>query len=288
MEAWLQLNASTTPWRAYDISDPEIRALQGESVKIAPGRVRRAEQEADADGISLAKGGNAAMLGGLTVDVSSLGPGGGGAEGAAAEEARRLKAEADVRRTREQNALPDWHLSSTVSGERTALGLEEERRRALRAGEYALVDADEAKRRGVPLGSLIDAATGEVKAEQPGEQQQRKDALAEYYASAQWGEEDDYEEEEEEDFEEVAQAPTIPTPAAQNGALGKRPAEPDPDAANSGEGQVDKKPRLEQQSNTASATTTAAAAREAPAAGNANGAGGDDEEEEEEEEFEEV
>lgn len=42
---------------------------------------------------------------------------------------------------RQQNALPEWHLQSTVSGHLTTLGLKNEAQNA----QYALATADQAK-----------------------------------------------------------------------------------------------------------------------------------------------
>lgn len=188
----------------------------------------------------------------------------------AAEAAKKRAAEEETRRKRGQNALPDWHLRSTVSDQATSLGLEEERRRKMLDGEYALMDAEKAK------GNLNGAGAD------------GKDATAEYYASMQWGQDDEDEGEDEDDaeaFEEVAAAGgSVPVPAlpadvsSRDGSTKKRSAEEEPDTGNVN-GNASKKARAEEASPVPSA---------APATQETAGAKGGDEEGDEDEEFEEV
>lgn len=101
---------------------------------------------------------------------------------------QRAKEEAELKaKTAESNALPAWHLTSTVSGEKTSLGLQEDKRQAGRGfwnsalGESG--EGDKARRSSTAQGDKA------------------KDDF-EYYASV-------LEEEgnEEEEFEEVDEKP---------------------------------------------------------------------------------
>lgn len=247
-------------WKAYDVGDAEIKALSGD---LAPGAAQddsKASRKGE-DGLKIATGGN--QLGALQVEVAAtLDP--------AAEAAKKRLADEEARRKREQNALPDWHLRSTVSDETTSLGLAEERRRKVLDGEYALMDAEKAK--GETNGAGADG----------------KDATAEYYASMQWGQDDEDEDDEDGDdaeaFEEVAAAGgSVPVPAkpAQTENAKKRPAEEDADSGNvNGDGIASKKARAEE-ARPASATASASLPEHAEA-------NGDQVDEDEEEEFEEV
>lgn len=125
LETWLSDNGNAE-WRAYDLNDKEVQALRrGEGVAVATSTTQAptAAIERDEDGIAIASGTNNSIGTGLQVDVSAvLDP-----EAAAA----RAKQEAELKaQTAESNALPAWHLTSTVSGEKTTLGLQEDKRQA--------------------------------------------------------------------------------------------------------------------------------------------------------------
>ncbi len=89
--AWLTKHAASQPWFAAR-SDEAGSLPSSSSVSAAPT---------------------------LQVDLASNDP--------AAEAARRLAKQKAEDEQRKQNALPAWHLASTVSGEQTALGRKQER-----------------------------------------------------------------------------------------------------------------------------------------------------------------
>jgi transcription initiation factor TFIIE subunit alpha len=51
------------------------------------------------------------------------------------ETTQRLERDAEAEAKRQQNALPAWHLKSTISGDLTALGVKESARAEIRAGD---------------------------------------------------------------------------------------------------------------------------------------------------------
>lgn len=90
--SWLTKHAASQPWYASQSDDQGLATASSTLVNGVPA---------------------------LQVDLSSNDP--------AAEAARRLAKQKSEDEQRKQNALPAWHLASTVSGEQTSLGRRQER-----------------------------------------------------------------------------------------------------------------------------------------------------------------
>jgi transcription initiation factor TFIIE subunit alpha len=69
------------------------------------------------------------------------------------ESTRRLERDAEAEVKRQQNALPAWHLKSTITGDLTALGVKESVREAAMNGNVAMSNDDILKGLGVVGGS---------------------------------------------------------------------------------------------------------------------------------------
>ncbi|KDN42502.1 hypothetical protein K437DRAFT_269376 [Tilletiaria anomala UBC 951] len=263
VEAWLVIHASVGPtmWKAYDINDDEIRALATEVAALrtadssSASNIANSAAQTDSNGLAISRGATNSMTrGGLSVDVSAvLDP---------ASEAARLKAaEEAARQKRAQNALPEWHLESTVSGEATALGLKEQRRRAAEAG----VDEDGGDADGRRVAQMVEANAA--------------DATAEYYAALRSGAGSDNEDEDEEDeFIEVDQQPAgAPLAEASAVTVGQQLKRPAPSEGVQGGPDTQKKAKPDEQNQKEQPPPQMSAS---PANEQAN--------DEEEEEFEEV
>lgn len=76
------------------------------------------------------------------------------------ENTRRLEREAQAEAKRQQNAMPAWHLASTVSGDMTALGVKEAQRAAAKAAQLQASNLDETLK---GLGTVGSSSAGETK-----------------------------------------------------------------------------------------------------------------------------
>jgi transcription initiation factor TFIIE subunit alpha len=100
------------------------------------------------------------------------------------EATRRQERDAEAAAKRQQNALPAWHLKSTITGDLTALGMQESARAVGREGEGLPVSSDDSLKGLGTIGALprpphLTAATEDVKPEI----NQEMDYYDQYYAS---------------------------------------------------------------------------------------------------------
>ncbi|KAG1786838.1 TFIIE alpha subunit-domain-containing protein [Suillus plorans] len=100
------------------------------------------------------------------------------------EATRRQERDAEAAAKRQQNALPAWHLKSTITGDLTALGMQESARAVAREGEGLPVSSDDALKGLGTIGTQprllqLTAVTEDVKPEI----NQEMDYCDQYYAS---------------------------------------------------------------------------------------------------------
>lgn len=100
------------------------------------------------------------------------------------EATRRQERDAEAAAKRQQNALPAWHLKSTITGDLTALGMQESARAVGREGEGLPVSSDDSLKGLGTIGSLprplqLTAVVADVKPEI----NQEMDYYDQYYAS---------------------------------------------------------------------------------------------------------
>ena len=224
VDAWVEIHGPTSGWKAFDYRDNVIRRLAGE---LPPDQARQARGWArnpastghgpvgiDSDGIAIAGNGGRPGAGGqsssgsLVVEVVD----------ATSEAAREKRMREEARLKRELNELPAWTKTSTVSGQKTALGIQDENRKA-KEGDSNRLDGDE----------------NEEKQRLKAKAQAEADSTAQYYATLGANEEEE-DEDEEEQFEDVlaekiAPRPDPPTPVLvpqqdQQLAGSKRSADP--------------------------------------------------------------
>lgn len=84
------------------------------------------------------------------------------------EATRRQERDAEAAAKRQQNALPAWHLKSTITGDLTALGMQESARAVAREGEGLPVSSDDSLKGLGTIGTLprllqLTAVTEDVK-----------------------------------------------------------------------------------------------------------------------------
>ena len=150
---------------------------------------------------------------GPAVEVSLVDP-------EAAERERREQA----RRQEAQNVLPEWHTTSTVTGEMTALGLKEQARQSV-AGGALRPDADEAKdKKAVADADGVDQSMMDAYLAQLREEQALKAAQPD----------SDYEDDDDDEFENVGIAAAgsgaaTPTSSVNGATNGLRPSPGRPD-----------------------------------------------------------
>ncbi|KIK46983.1 hypothetical protein CY34DRAFT_799831 [Suillus luteus UH-Slu-Lm8-n1] len=100
------------------------------------------------------------------------------------EATRRQERDAEAAAKRQQNALPAWHLKSTITGDLTALGMQESARAVGREGEGLPVSSDDSLKGLGTVGTLprplqLTAVVADVKPEI----NQEMDYYDQYYAS---------------------------------------------------------------------------------------------------------
>lgn len=100
------------------------------------------------------------------------------------EATRRQERDAEAAAKRQQNALPAWHLKSTITGDLTALGMQESARAVGREGEGLPVSSDDSLKGLGTIGTLprplqLTAVAADVKPEI----NQEMDYYDQYYAS---------------------------------------------------------------------------------------------------------
>lgn len=86
------------------------------------------------------------------------------------EATRRQERDAEAAAKRQQNALPAWHLKSTITGDLTALGMQESARAVGREGEGLPVSSDDSLKGLGTIGTLprplqLTAVVADVKPE---------------------------------------------------------------------------------------------------------------------------
>lgn len=88
------------------------------------------------------------------------------------EAMRRMEREAQAEAKRQQNAMPAWHLASTVSGDMTALGVKEAQRAAAKAAQLQASNLDDTLKGlgtvgGGDVKPAVNALTGEAEDVKP-------------------------------------------------------------------------------------------------------------------------
>lgn len=140
-----------------------------------------------------------------------------------ADAAERDRIEA-LRKQEQQNQLPEWHIRSTVTGDRTALGLKEQARQQGLSGFGASLkvedaDSESSKKKVDTEGAdkeMMDAYFAQLQAEQ------ERERLRPHSSSEDEGEDEEEDEEEDgddDDFEDV-----VPSTAGATGPSGSRAA----------------------------------------------------------------